>query len=277
MKIFIKKLFLFSLFLAFILICDISVRIVFLNHSQLIVGRNIKTIFVGSSHFACDINDSLLASSKNIASAGERYLYTYIKLKKILDDNPNIATVFCSCAPLDVFPHADYYNFDSHIDNFVPRYFPLFSLHEYIVFRNSGRRFITGLFCKYHSMYHFSPLKYLKAWGGYTKLNGRAKQYAPIKEVTEGTNTIQLEYLQKIISLCKERNKKLVMMLTPNQMLESVYDMDYYYQIVKSLNVEFVDLHLWGVQHPEYFYDAGHLNEEGANAFTLDIANNFIN
>lgn len=276
MKKFLIKLLLYIILLFLLVVCDILIRSIYLNNASLNLDKNINTLFVGSSHFACNIDDSLLLTAKNISTAGERYLYTYIKLKKIIKDNPQIKTVFCSCAPLDIFPSADYYYYDEHIEYFVPRYFPLFSIHEYSVFKKHKVKLLSGFFCEYHHMHHFSPQKYLENLGGYTKLEGQAKKFNPQKEIGYGGNEVQLKYLKEIIDLCKQKQIRLILMLTPNKLLETVYDLDYYYSKISSLGyIEYLDLHNWRTDRTNIFYDAGHLNDQGAKDFTIYISKKF--
>ena len=53
-----------------------------------------KYVFLGHSHAQAAYNDKLIDSAFNLASSGEAYFYTYVKLNKILEDNSDKKIIF---------------------------------------------------------------------------------------------------------------------------------------------------------------------------------------
>ena len=54
----------------------------------------VSYLVLGNSHTEFALNDSIITDLVNISQSGESYFYTYTKLKKILEDNAQIKTVF---------------------------------------------------------------------------------------------------------------------------------------------------------------------------------------
>ena len=59
-----------------------------------VLPDTVDKIVLGHSHPECALNDSLVPGLANFSNSGEAYFYAYYKLKKILDQNKNIKTVF---------------------------------------------------------------------------------------------------------------------------------------------------------------------------------------
>jgi hypothetical protein len=53
-------------------------------------------VFAGNSTVECAVDDRLISHSINIAQSGEAYLYSYVKIKALLENNENIRNVFIS-------------------------------------------------------------------------------------------------------------------------------------------------------------------------------------
>ncbi len=85
---------------------------------------------------------------------------------------------------------------------------------------------------------------------------------------------LKVHYLQKFISLCKNRGVELVFMVSPSYLLpdEDLYD------VIKGLaqrnNVPFLDYHTKKIfiDRPEYFKDYGHLWDESARMYSSMFA-----
>jgi len=55
---------------------------------------NIDKIIVGHSHSDCTYNDSIIPNFKNLYQSGESYFFTFYKLQKIVEINPQIKTIY---------------------------------------------------------------------------------------------------------------------------------------------------------------------------------------
>ncbi|MBI9066504.1 MAG: hypothetical protein JEZ09_04385 [Salinivirgaceae bacterium] len=71
------------------------------------ISSNITTLIIGDSHAESAFNDKLIPNSINIAFHAEHYLFTYFKLKKIVDANPQIDRIVLSFAPHNISQGAD--------------------------------------------------------------------------------------------------------------------------------------------------------------------------
>ena len=58
------------------------------------ISDDIHIVFSGDSYVECAVNENLIANSINIAQAGEAYLYSYAKIKSLLEYNDQINAVF---------------------------------------------------------------------------------------------------------------------------------------------------------------------------------------
>ena len=97
MKLFLKKI----LYLTLIIIIIIVSLLYFSDNSinriepkLLKIKNDISVVFAGDSNVECAINDKIISNSINIAQSGEAYLFTFAKLRSLLEYNPQIKTIF---------------------------------------------------------------------------------------------------------------------------------------------------------------------------------------
>jgi hypothetical protein len=104
MKVFIRRLILFGIFLLCLLV--ISGRAIngFIKHQlyspkafQLTADKNL--LFFGDSHGMCAFNDSIIPHSFNASKNSESYFQTFQKIKILLEANPQVKTVVLSYSP----------------------------------------------------------------------------------------------------------------------------------------------------------------------------------
>ena len=79
----------------------------YLQDKNLMLGANIKTLIIGDSHAETTFDDSIIPDSRNIAFHAEHYLFTYFKLKRIIESNPQIENVILSYGPHNLSQGAD--------------------------------------------------------------------------------------------------------------------------------------------------------------------------
>ena len=95
MKKFSKEILVFLFIIITIVFVD-----VFLQKTLLYKDENVKlpkhysVLIVGHSHPANAYDTHFIKNTINMGSAGEAYMYTYFKAKKVLDNNPQIKKVF---------------------------------------------------------------------------------------------------------------------------------------------------------------------------------------
>jgi hypothetical protein len=100
-----------------------------ISSSSFKIPEEKNIIVVGDSHTQCAINDSIFSRSINISQGGTAYLYSYIKLRKFLNENPHIDTVLVSFHGGSIQRSQDEWIFgDKYILSIVPNYFSLFEM-----------------------------------------------------------------------------------------------------------------------------------------------------
>jgi hypothetical protein len=257
------------------------------SHASFRIPEEKNIIVIGDSHTECAIDDSIFLRSFNISQSGTAYLYSYIKLRKFLEENPHIATVFVSFHGLSIQKSRDEWVVDnSTILSFVLRYISLFGSEEAALFLDKPVFYSAVIKTPVYSigvirkfiLNHSLTAKDLYI-GGYLFLERDKLQRAiEIEEETMRAGTgaaeneyseYQLAYLLKIVELCKEKNVELVLFNAPTynparygnlSALENCYNT--YFPGIKYLDYSNFPL-------PDYGYgDIGHLNFKGARIFS---------
>jgi hypothetical protein len=234
-------------------------------------------LFMGASHIQRAVNDSTMSSAINLARSSERYMFTYLKLQRILDYNQQVDTVFLMCAPTDLFENADDKYFKNEMVSFFANFYPLFHLKQWKIY---GKKPLTafGLLFRPTVVQYIKGVDYKFFIDGFNPttdvMNTDSVYYQPI--TGKYGNKINYEYLRKIISLCDEKGIKLFFIYCPVYKPECYYDQDYYYN---AYNTNFSDIELFDYSHfpmPEDgFVDAHHLNYYGATLFTKELKRRF--
>ena len=61
-------------------------------------------IFAGDSNMETSVNDKIINNSINLAKSGDSYLYTYLKIKKLIqEDKTKVDTIVISFSPHNIF------------------------------------------------------------------------------------------------------------------------------------------------------------------------------
>ncbi len=239
----------------------------------------------------------------NFSHNSEHYMLTYNVLKLIVKNNPQIKNLILGCSYHNISTFYDRCLFNEkytadHISNMLlTRYFTMIdNKSKLILIENNFSGVLksskdgimnminsfTGNYSNYQD-YEFIGKYYQGGKRSLTDIgNNRAIWLHFYKDVDgselEDFSSLQLEYLKKILSFCKENNIKVFLLNTP------VHDTYFrnipekfitgYYSIMKGLeesyNVTLLD-------YPEsnypddYFGDSNHLNRAGASVFTPKI------
>lgn len=190
--------------------------------------ENISCLYIGDSHIACTVNDSLLDSAKNVSKYSESYCYSYYKLKLFLPNNPNINKVVLGMS---------YHNLSNNYDDFIDgkafkflypdfSYLLPFTLQlKMIAARLSDLPSYFKLMLK-NGTDQLSMNQNYSFEGGY--LNKFSKMSAAIPNMDKEieyqyfyNNKLRqfsksnLNYLDSIIILCKQQNVDLILFSTP--------------------------------------------------------------
>lgn len=266
---FITKTLFISLSILCIYIIAFVIKFSISNNLDWTLSNKPTTVFMGASHVENGINPNYYDNCVNIASSSERYMFTYLKLKKLIEYNP-IDTLFLQFAPTDVWEHTDckYFANDAEMLHFIPLYSPLFRKEEYNVYKRELKDFILVSIKKTFSFIRVD----LNSYGGYkynNKIFNPEKKYQmPDWDTTYGSD-INLSYLDKILDLCDKNKIKVYLIYLPMYNPEQFYDQSYYYNLYNTKYPDYELLDYSTMVIPDnYRADEHHLNKDGAIFFT---------
>jgi hypothetical protein len=255
------------------------------NNAFYKIDDDVSTLFLGDSHVECAINDSLINHSINLACSADPYFYTYYKLLKLTDANPNIRTVILGYIDEFFLKADDEYTYgEEYMGNKYPKYSPVISLKDklFLFYKRPGVFIIAtrdAIKQNYVLLFKKPERLYSKLnWGGYLYLtrdklhdksveNNLTATSGRISDFTS-TSSLNLRYLKQIVQYCNSKNIRLILLRSPlhnscnrnNDEFTSLLKYD-------LKNVEFLDYSNYPMQDSE-FLDLSHLNFKGARRFS---------
>lgn len=256
------------------------------NPERYQVDSAVENLLLGHSQPECSLNDSIIQHSKNLSQGGEAYFYTYTKLKKLLEVNPQIKTVYVSFSNNQLEKKMDEWTFDDiYIKDKYPAYFFAMDKEEKKMLWENNPKSVFQSELQLLKNNTVDLLKYKGKirpetyWGNYLFLK-REKTDSLIKvnyiqtilkERGKGISIVNLTYLKKIVELCKQKNKIIILYRTPvHPVLSETYEEEKFDSIRKKHfdSIPFLDC----IDYPlsnEQFGDFDHLNYKGANVFSV--------
>jgi hypothetical protein len=252
--------------------------------------KNEELIVLGDSHPECAFNDSLINNCSNIANSGESYFYTYLKARKIIENNKQIKTVFIEFNNNQITKEMDIsWTWDDiHLQERLPGYYPymdysdfgllwmknsegvLNSLSESLI-KNIGHIFLI-------SFGHKKNLKQDRDYGGYlylvldktdSLLNLQKNNFIEENEFEMAETNIS--YLSKTIEYCNLNHIKVFLIRSPLHPKYTGFSNELKFRKIlnsKFANIEFLDFKDFPLQNYE-FGDLEHLNYKGAKIFSI--------
>lgn len=257
------------------------------------IRDDIKIVFAGDSKVEAAVDDSLIANSINIAQSGEAYLYSYVKLRSLLEYNNHINTVFIGYSLHNLIQSTEklwLFNNEFVIEKIKTYNYLLNGSEKYFIIKNNPGAYLKGIFLSV--LNNFSI--YLKSFnskisneriinfGGYQYLN-RDKLKEDIKrrenlkinsstEQLQEKGVFQEKYLKMISQLCRQKSVKLVLLITPEYKYQAPEFNDENKNILTSVNNLLAQdslLDLSAFYLPDSCYgDVSHLNYKGAKIFS---------
>lgn len=277
------------LFLLPVLIILIGLSLLFKNliknRSDFSLNSSCTTLVLGSSMTECSFNDSLITNTKNLCNGGETYLYTFQKLKNVVENNPQIKTVFISFSNNQIDGKMDQWTYDDeHLNNYFVKYNFNMTADDYkLIMRNNFPGFLkTEVKSIFENAKTIARRKNMLAdnnFGGYLHLKRnkldsliKAKYVNVLKSYqSDKKSQINIDYLKKIVAFCSEKKINLFFVRTPiHPVLFGIFD-ENEFQNVRKTNypkVPFLDFHNFPMTNDE-FGDFDHLNYKGAKRFSL--------
>lgn len=283
MNLFLRKFFTMSLvFLAVIVLIVEGVNFFVQKNIDLKINKNI--LILGDSQTQFSLNDDILSNSINLSESADTYFYSFIKLKNILPENPQIDTLFLGYSYHNISEQQDDWLKSSTINAYkFPLYYFLMNKKDtFKLFKQNMKAFLG---------YYFSSFK--------TNLGhlGRMKKGAKINKIGIGNysrtlennpqirtgNEFQLEIglhadlenLNKIINYCNKNNVKVILIAAPlyKNAIENgiAFDKEKLLLEIKKYN----ELTYYNFSNYKLdktcFKDEVHLNSKGAKIFSKMI------
>ena len=290
MKKFLYRLGLFALIMTSFIVGIVMVSDYIMKErrtSLLKLSNNTDVVFAGNSTVECAVDDKLIAGSINIAQSGEAYLYSYAKIKALIEVNEQIKTVFLgfSYADLLMDKEESWLRSDEFIVEKVQYYnYLLGTTERNLLIRNNPKAYFKGLTKSVFnnivslliSFVQDSTNNKLTNFGGYKFLVRDKLDVDPegdLKDEVSFDKSFQQEkYLKMISKLCREHSIKLVLFNTPKH--RSYYEdvnediLKIWYDARNSLARDSL-LDLATYELPDScFGDLSHLNYRGAILFS---------
>lgn len=246
------------------------------------IAENRNVLLVGNSMGENGLNDSVITNWKNVCRGSDMYFTSYPMLKKCLEANPNIDTVVITAG----IPAFDVFN-DKYVSVQKLRLWrsrvaffdreelkDMFTVPDYSTF-------ITFMLSDDRNSYFSKPelgaYQYLpESPNTFTKdsieKSNRGYYNPTYSDFTEGYS-LQIKYLKKIISLCKQKRVTCVLMSFPIYEINRWYGTDGYMKLLSTLdnNILIADYSRFNLPDKSYFIDINHLNYKGALYLSHDI------
>lgn len=282
MRKFITKTF---VFLSIPLICAVTLPFILdiLNKkigSKVILGSGKTAVLIGDSHIEAGIVDSLLPGFANQGLYSESLYFSYYKLKTILEHNPSIKNVYLGFGYHTLSEYYKEFTDGKSSSTISSRYFYLLPTQERANVLGSYKNELFSYMRIVLKVGLQNVLSQKKTFeGGYTNAFANT---APRKEIMEkrirfqyyeGATTSEfyeknIEYLEKIIELCKSNKANLTLINTPlhpyyKTRIPEIF-IKKYEQLIKQKQLKLIDLTSIPLPDSCYIPDGDHVSRSGS-------------
>lgn len=237
-------------------------------------------VILGNSHAACGFDDQYIDGYINLGAVTESYLYIYVKLKELLDANPEIKDVILEVDNMQLSNSTikNWNQGEGPMSRLLPKYQPYMGFTESsVIFKGNPAAFIVNqqLLIQQNIELLGKP-KGDQMNKGVLGRNSRNKtthadsllqvHKAPASDPNEVPNKVTVDYLRKIVSLCSAKNIRLLFVRVP--ILKEYYgwaNESVFQKLIQEQfnDVSFIDLMNLPLQ-PDDYYDLDHLNIKGS-------------
>lgn len=236
-------------------------------------GKN-STYIMGHSHAEFAYNDSLIENTKNFANSAEPYFYTYSKLKKLSESNSDLEYVILEFSNNSVSKAMDDWIWNErYLNHRFTFYAPFLNTSQIAVLIlgnpiNSLENFFKSLVNNFWKIVR-NDVNYITYFGKYSALTREMPDEPEIEFELEQNSEISeknLEYLDKIVSFCRNNKIHLIFIRTPQHESCSELANEKTFQSIyqnKYSSIPFLDLQEFPLEIND-FADVEHLNQNGA-------------
>jgi len=259
-----------------------------LGRASFKLPAEINTIALGDSHVECAINDTILDHTANFSMGGEAYLYCYLKAKTFLAENPQVDTLWLAYDFNSLEEWKDTLTRSERYNKYkLPFHFFMLDVADLHIFATQLSFYsimsrTPYMRRRYIKLALRSPTTYQDLYiGGYLHLiRDRLHVDVAKRDSLFNANAVrtpnfgkamdQVEYLDKIVALCKERSVACILLNTPvNAVIGREADTSAYYAYWRNhlQGITLWDHSAWELPD-SCFGDATHLNHWGAERYS---------
>lgn len=255
-----------------------------------------NVLVLGDSNTECALNDSILSNYLNVSGGiKESYFYSYVKLKKIIKQNPQIDTVILSFNLFSMLKDGDdRINDPGIIPIKIPKFFPFIETNDFKLFVSNMAFYKSILKLPY--TYRSNIIKKILGReisyinfeiGSYRFLNRnvlreyiteyqRKNNIDAFNENAKSISQYQLYYLNQINKECIKRQIKLILFAAPLYSAGYIgYHKNQYLDVYKNNFKDITFINYTDYVLPDSCYaDVVHLNYKGAAFFSNLIKKN---
>jgi hypothetical protein len=286
MKKFIKDIFKFSLSLTVFIsiISIINYRFTY-SDDYFNLPTNKKFLIVGDSHVEFAFDDSK-NNFVNLGQSGELYLYTYHKVKKVLENNKQIKAVFIDFCNSQISKDQDTFLWsnESYLTTRYPIYSPLLDFEDYkLIWFNNPRGLINAhfksLFKASFRVVTNNNITENNFMGGHQNLtNVLSDSILKLRLKVDNSNpqkkfqlsNLNLDNLERTVKLCEAHDVKVFFVRCPVHPKWSFLSDEQSFNTLRQSRfskVDFLDFKNFPVNNDE-FADLEHLNYKGSIKFS---------
>jgi hypothetical protein len=189
--------------------------------------QGVDSVILGDSHTAWAINDAGMAGVRNVSHNAEGYKYTYAKLRHLLDTEPGIRRVYLGFSYHNLSAYFDEYVVGPTFVQFMERYLGVMGPADYVELGRNGPGTVSAMVrkvlreglplglrrkCLLYGRFSDEPMN-----GVFNLASAErriADQYFQDGRL-QGQSRLNLEYLERIVGLLRERDVELVLLNTP--------------------------------------------------------------
>lgn len=298
MKKFIKRLSLFMLIIIVFVIVDILIqKVTLFTDDDMKLAKNINSLIIGHSHPAFAYNTRYINNSFNIAESGEAYVYTYFKVKRVIENNPQIKRVYIEFTNNNIsYEMNDWIWDDANLQHNFVKYGVLLDLETLnLLYKKNSSGLINavskGLFNNILVIIETKGNKIQNGlMGGYLttdqilvkkkKIDKNVSSNQINKKLNsfDSISTHNVYYLKKIVNYCERKKINVFLVRSPMHKKYNVAKKERLFKIILNndfRNVRWIDN--VNFQLPDScFKDFEHLNSNGAKIYS-QYFNNQIN
>lgn len=245
------------------------------------VKENVHSIIVGDSHAQHSIDDRLFPNSVNLSQTAESLVFTFYKIKTVLNNNPSIKKVYLGLG---------YHSFSSYFDDIVnnhpaeisSRYFLVLPYKEQKqILVKSGTDFPRVLMNVFSTgtknLFRQKEAYYFM--GGYVgatsekpvtneSMDKRLNEVFYLDRKPRNFSIENVYYLEQIIELCKNEHVELILLNTPvHPYFKSKIPLKFvekYNSIISEKHLKVIDFNNLVLTNSCFLPDGDHVSREGS-------------